>query len=69
MFVHVCGIAQIRRTARGDVASQFVLVCSASIIAIRQDDLLSSRFYKRLLCCFLGDFSSQYLKAVQITRP
>jgi hypothetical protein len=40
-----------------------------SIIQASQDAVRHSEFYKRILCCLMVDFYSQYFKATHIVRP
>jgi hypothetical protein len=72
-YILVCGTAkthwliettQLHRKKRCCIP----VCCRVPIISIRQDGL-SFEFYKRMLCCLVGDISSRYFEASQITRP
>jgi hypothetical protein len=45
-----------------------VPVCVVPIIPDAISRLLSSEFYRRILCCLVGDFSSTYLEDLQMSR-
>lgn len=46
-----------------------VHMCVVFIIPASIDAVTHAEFYKRILCCLMVDFYSQYFKAAHIVRP